>query len=289
MVQRVAVTGASGFVGSATVSRLRQDGQIVRAILRSGHSPMAEANENVVADVANAASLSEAFLDCDAVIHLVAIIKEKGSSTFEGVIAEGTENVVKACRSRGVARLVYVSALGTGEKARGKYYAAKRRAEEAVIGSGIPYVILRPSLIIGEGDAFLDQFAGKSVPLPANGSTRFQPVCVQDVACMLSMAASSPAEGTYEVGGPAVLSLRQMVETAERKHGRRGWHPGVPLGLVKFVARLVFDPLLRAGKEMPTGSDALAMLDRPNVCSPGELERTLEVLPVSLARFEDCV
>ena len=265
------VTGASGFVGKATVERLAKDGFTVRAMVRSpGKVP--HAAENVVGDVSEPSSLRIAATDCDVIVHLVAIIKEVKDSTFEKVIAQGSRNVVEAAED--AQRLVYISALGVGPEAQGGYYESKWKAEEAVRGSGKPFTILRPSIIYGPGDEFVNQFAGKFVPLPAGGSTKFQPIHVQDIAEMLSCASLKNIDGVFEVGGPDVLSLRQMIAMAEQKRGKKAWHPSVPLGLAKLGTKLIFDPLLKLGANMPAGSGALAMLEHDNVCDPRELRRT---------------
>ena len=271
MPRRVLVTGASGFVGTATVERLAKDGFTVRAMVRSPRK-VPHAQENVVGDVSDPASLRNAATDCDVVIHLVAIIKEIKDATFDKVIAEGTRNVVEAATH--AKRIVYVSALGTGPDAKGGYYESKWKAEEAVRASGKPYTILRPSTIFGPGDEFVNQFAGKFVPLPDGGSTKFQPVHVKDIAEMLSCAALMNIDGVFEVGGPDVLSLREMIEIAEKKRGKKAWHPSIPLGLAKVGAKLVFDPLLKLGANMPAGSAALTMLEHDNVCDPREMRRT---------------
>ena len=286
MPRRVLVTGASGFVGKTTVERLAKDGFTVRAMVRSPRK-VPRAQENVVGDVSDPASLHKAATDCDVVIHLVAIIKEIKGATFDKVIAEGTRNVVEAATD--AKRIVYVSALGTGPDARGGYYEAKWKAEEAVRESGKPYTILRPSTIFGPGDEFVNQFAGKFVPLPAGGSTKFQPVHVRDIAEMLSCAALRDIDGVFEVGGPDVFTLRQMIDIAEKKLGKKAWHPSIPLGLAKLGAKLVFDPLLKLGVNMPAGSGALAMLDQDNVCDPREIRRTHAAFGIDPRPFADTV
>lgn len=286
MPRRVLVTGAAGFVGTATVERLAKDGFTVRAMVRSPRK-VPHAKENVVADVSDPASLRTATIDCDVVIHLVAIIKEIKGATFDKVIAEGTRNVVDAASD--AKRIVYISALGTGPDANGGYYEAKWKAEEAVRSSGKPYTILRPSTIFGPGDEFVNQFAGKFVPLPAGGSTKFQPVHVQDIAEMLSCAGLLNIDGVFEMGGPDVFTLRQMIEIAENKRGTKAWHPSIPLGIAKVGAKLVFDPLLKLGLNMPAGSGALAMLEHDNVCDPREMRRTHAAFGIEPRPFADTV
>ena len=289
MNSRVAVTGASGFVGTEVVAALVED-FTVRAVVRDDDARDPLAQESVRADVAHLGSLEAAFHDCDAVVHLVAIIKEKGSATFEGVIAEGTRNVTRACSKKGVKKIVYVSALGTGPNAPGGYFQAKWAAERFVVESGCDFVILRPSIIVGKGDDFVNRFAGHFAPLPDDGATTFQPVFVKDVAEIIRMSLLNPdILGVFEVGGPEVLSLRQMINTAEKVRGQTAAHPSIPLGLARLGAKLAFDPLLKLGLDMPTGSDALDMLSSPNVCGQDEWEKMKRTFPIKLTPFERAV
>lgn len=282
------VTGASGFLGRASVRQLAADSFIVRAAIR-GEARACTSQEKIRADVADVESLRLACQDCSFGIHLVGIIQEKGDATFEKVIADGTRNFATACNETGVKKLVYISALGTGANATSKYFQAKFHAEQSVINSGVPYVIFRPSVIVGPGDDFVNRFAGNFSPLPDNGASKFQPVYVGDVAKFISRALTNPAVGTFEIGGPDVLTLRQMIETAETVKGKKAMHPSIPLGLAKVGAKLVFDPLIKLGFAMPAGSDALVMLETPNVCSPGELERSVDTFGVPLTPYARAV
>jgi NADH dehydrogenase len=288
MSARVLVTGASGFLGQATVARLSKDGFVVRAAVH-GDKHVAGAQEHVRLDISNRHQLEEACVDCNFLVHLVAIIKEKGDSTFEGVIAQGTRNVVEAAKLQGVRKIVYISALGTHPNASEKYFVAKWHAEEAIRNSGIQYVIFRPSSIVGPEDELINQFAGKVSAVPVSDASRMQPIYVGDVAEAISRAISLPTEGTFELGGREILTLYQMVEIAEKVRGKRAWHVRVPLGVARFVARAIFDPLLRLGLDMPAGSAAVDMLGKPNVCTPGELERTIDVFGLSPRPFVESV
>src|SRR5215472_17287315 len=163
------LTGATGFVGRHMLARFLQDGHIVRALLRpiAGQKDRAAGLaqtgidttriETVAGDVVSGAGLDEGLHGCDAVIHLVGIIIEKGTNTFEAVHHIGTRNVVEAARRAGIKRFVQMSALGVRADGLAAYQTSKWKGEEAVRSSGIPYCILQPSLIFGPGDGFVTQ------------------------------------------------------------------------------------------------------------------------------------
>src|SRR5258706_6354744 len=189
----VFITGGTGFVGREIVRRLYAHGDSVRLLVRNPLSPTVRqlvphyAHELKTGDVQDAETLRAAIEGCDAVIHLVGIIREVGTQTFENVHARGTQNVIAAAQRAGVKRFVYMSALGTRANAVSRYHQTKWAAEEIVRGSGLDWTIFRPSIIYGPGDNFVNLFANLSrfspvVPLVGGGRSKFQPVSVENVA-----------------------------------------------------------------------------------------------------------
>ena len=159
----VLVTGAAGFVGHHLVRRLLDDGHQVRCFVhpktRGGRLEGLPV-EITRGDISDPVAVHTAVAGTDAVIHLVAIIIEKGGATFTSVNAEGTRHVVMACQKAGVKRLIHQSANGAAPNASRPYTHSKWLGEEAVRSSGLDYTILRPSVIYGEADQFLNRMAG---------------------------------------------------------------------------------------------------------------------------------
>ena len=152
---RVAVTGGTGFVGIHTVRALKDAGHEVVIVARgTTRRPKGERVTFVQADITNAPKLAEAFAGCDAVVHLVAIIQQRGRQTFDRVNREGTERVVAAAKEAKVGHFVHQGALGADPDPRYPYLMSKWLAEQAVRASGVPYTGLRPGLIFGPGDGF---------------------------------------------------------------------------------------------------------------------------------------
>lgn len=269
----ILVTGATGFIGAEILRRASRRGWRVRGLARRpeaaeslGRLPNVELFRG---DIARPDELAEALQGVEAVIHLVGIIVETGSQTFEDVHVTGTRNVVEATRRAGIARYVHMSALGVvaGRDAT-DYYRTKWRAEEMVRGSGLASTIFRPSLVYGKDDDFFNRWVrilrwGPVVPLPAGGRSRFQPVWIGDVAeCFLQATrmARTP-EPVYEVAGPDVMTLKQIVRALMEITGRRRPIVSVPVAPLKAAAA-VLETVLPAA---PITRDQLRMLAIDNV------------------------
>ncbi len=217
---RVAITGGTGFVGSNVARTLLGSGHEVVLIARGSRRVAPREGLSVVrADVTTGTALAAAFAECDAVVHLTAIIREKGKQTFDAVIRRGTENVVAAAASAGVGHLLYVSAIGADPDPRFPYHYAKWMAEQAVRGSGVPYTILRPSLIFGPGDGFfttlcsLVRYSIPVIPIAGDGGSLFQPISIDDVVrCITLSLDRGPAMRVIEIGGPEQLSYEAIVD-----------------------------------------------------------------------------
>src|SRR5256885_10331807 len=221
-VHRVFVTGATGFVGRAVVQALRGEGYVVRCLVRRGSEPDLRgvgAIERVEGDVLAPQLLDEGTAACGGVILLVGTLREHIATTtpFSGVHVQGTVNVVAAAAAAGVRRYVHMSALGAREGARSRYHQTKWAAEEAVRACALPWTIFRPSVIYGRGDGLVSPLVRlvRRLPVvPLVGSGRLQPVPVEQVAQAVARALGLPAavKQTYEVGGPDVVTLGELVD-----------------------------------------------------------------------------
>jgi uncharacterized protein YbjT (DUF2867 family) len=289
-IRRVFVTGGTGFVGRAVIQALRAEGCVVRCLVRRGSERDLRglgAIERVEGDVMAPQTLSEGIAGCDAVLHLVGIIREQPAigRTFERVHTQGTVNVLDAAVAAGVRRYVHVSALGTRPDARSRYHRSKWLAEEAVRGSALPWTILRPSIIYGRGDEFVTLFADMirrypAVPVLGAGLHRLQPIPVGQVAAGLAATLSRPAtvKQTYSVGGPDAVTLVELVDRIGHAMGRRSVRKiHVPLGVVRPLARL-----LHRMPGFPITPDQLLMLEEENTCDPQPFFTAFDLAPVRL-------
>ena len=288
-VHRVFVTGATGFVGRAVIQALRGEGYVVRCLVRRGSEPSLRgvgAIERVEGDVLAPQLLDEGMAGCGAVVHLVGIIREHiaTNTTFYRVHVQGTVNVVAAAAAAGVRRYVHMSALGAREGAPSRYHRTKWAAEEVVRACGLPWTIFRPSVIYGRGDGFVSPLVRlvRRLPVvPLVGSGRLQPVPVEQVAQAVARALGLPAavKQTYEVGGPDVVTLGELVDLIGTALGRRRI---LKLHVPGAVAR-VATRTLQALPYFPLTPDQLLMLDEDNVCDPASLPAAFGLEPLPLA------
>ena len=159
----ILVTGATGFVGRNVVRALRTRGRDVRCLVRSPARARRIVDYGVelaYGDVTDPPSVARAMEGVDAVVHLVAIIRERGRRTFDLVNRQATETVAYEARLAGVRHMVHVSAIGAQEDPAYPYLYSKWQGEQAVLRSGVVYTIIRPSLLFGEGDEFVNTLAG---------------------------------------------------------------------------------------------------------------------------------
>src|ERR1043166_2982265 len=283
---KVFLTGATGFVGGNMLRRLLAEGHSVRALVRDPQKAGLADNaktELVAGDVVASAGLDEGMQGCDAVIHLVGIIVEKGSNTFERVHHLGTHNVVEAAKRTGIKRFVQMSALGVRANGVAAYQTTKWKGEEEVRGSGIPFCILRPALIFGEGDGFVTQMMEtmRSAPLfrpvPGPGKPRFRPIFIDDVtACFVrALTAGAAPNQTITLGGAAAPPLNEVLAEIARYAGVRKPAVHIPLPLM-FAGAAVMQTLL---KNPPVTMDQLRMLREGSTCDIGPMKRIFGVNP----------
>ncbi len=230
---RVFITGGTGFVGSEVVRQLLAAGHTARCLVREGSEgklPIREGVEIHFGDVLDPASLEKGVAGCQAVIHLVGIIREFPARgiTFERLHHLATANMVAAATAGGVKRYLQMSANGTRKDAASPYHRSKWDAEQAVRTSTLDWTIFRPSLIYGRGDAFVSMLAGlvrklPVVPVLGDGRYRMSPVAVEDVAAGFVGALERPetAGQAYHCCGPAGLQLRRNPRPDRESLGQR--------------------------------------------------------------------
>jgi uncharacterized protein YbjT (DUF2867 family) len=273
----IVVLGGTGFLGTRLVARLIKDGHRVTVLSRDReqhkHLLVLPGLTLENCDVYQEAQLSERFRGKDIVINLIGILNERGFGGlgFRRAHTELTKGVLQAARSAGVTRLLQVSALKAAVDAPSYYLRTKGEAERLIReeASALDWTILQPSVMFGPRDSFLNRFAGLLAAIPlafplARPNARFQPVLVDDVieAMLRCLHGNSSVRQTYQLGGPQVYSLRDIVGLVAKLTGRRRWIVGLP----DFAARiqgLVMDFV--PGR--PFSSDNYRSLTLDSVCS----------------------
>jgi len=287
-MQRVFVTGGTGFVGKAVIHALQAHGFTVRCLVRPGSEADLkgfEGIERVPGDVLTPKGLEASMEGCDALIHLVGIIRERPGRgvTFERLHSVATANMVKAAEAAEVPRFIHMSTLGTRPDARSRYHQTKWEAEETVRASGLQWTVFRPSIIYGVGDGFVSVLARMIKWLPAapvigDGKSRLQPVPVGQVAEGFARALAHPESKNhvYEAGGPRSYAFTEILDLIGAALGkskvRKVYHP---IGLMRPLVRLL-EPL----PFFPLTSDQLVMLQEDNVCDPAPFFQAFELTPL---------
>lgn len=281
-LEEVLIVGGSGFVGTSLANRLAERGIRVRIPTRrrsrSAHLLLLP-NANVIeADIHDDATLDRLVAGVDAVVNLVGVLHSKSGKPYGPDFARAhvqlPERLVSACRKHHVGRIVHVSALGAAVDAPSEYLRSKAAGEAAIRAAApeLSWTIVRPSVIFGPGDRFLNMFAQllKYVPvLPMGGSrARLQPVFVEDVAELLAGALewSEAAGQTWDAAGPKVYTLAQLVEYA----GELSDHRGLVFPLPGPIA-MVQAALMELLPDPPLSRDNLRSLTVDNVASGAPL------------------
>lgn len=245
----ILVTGASGFVGRHVVARLAASSEAVRAMVRDPASFRPPAGVEVtVGDVTSPGTISASVAGVSAIVHCVAITgdkKEPYKGAYDDVHRTGTENLVRAALDAGVGRVVLMSGLGTKPAPAGTYMAPRWAMEEAVRNSGIPSVIIQPSVQFGDGAEFiaaLARLARRSpvVPLLGGGSLRFQPIWVEDVVTCVERALRDDhlLGGSFAIGGSEYVTFKEVIQEICHAMGRRRLLAPLPLPIARVQARL---------------------------------------------------
>lgn len=289
----ITVFGGSGFIGRHLIRRLAASDWIVRAGVRDVEAasflkPMGGAGQLVLwpCDITNPESVAKALEGADAAVNLVGILYERGARTFQRIHVEAAESIAKAAQAAGLTRLVQVSAIGADPDSPAAYGRTKAAGEAAVKAAFAGASVLRPSVVFGPEDDFFNRFAAlaRVLPLLPVFDVSFQPVYVGDVADAIVKALTDPATSgnTYELGGPRVITFRELMQIVMTETGRSRWLVPLPLAVAEleamFLELLPVPPLTR---------DQVKLLGRDNVVSPGAL--TLQDLGIAPTALEAIV
>lgn len=275
----VTLIGGGGFLGRYVAQELLAAGARVRVVERKPRDAWFLKTQGnlgqtqlVVGDVTKPQTLGRALQGSDAVVNFVGIL----AGDFDKVHVEGARNVAEAAAAAGATALVHISALGADAASPSAYGRSKAAGEQAVRAAFPGATILRPSIVFGREDAFVNRFAGMIADAPfglvpvVRGETRFQPVFVADVAQAVTAALGDPAVHggkAYSLGGPDVLSMEALLRWIAGATGRKAHFVALPDSLAGLIASLPGTPItrdqlamLQADNVVPTGAEGLAAL-----------------------------
>jgi NADH dehydrogenase len=288
MGKLVTVFGGSGFLGRYVSQAVLLAGGRLRVAQRDPRQAwflkslgQLGGTQSVGADLRRPDTLARAVEGADAVINLVGILK----GDFQAVHVDGARALAQACATASVDALVHVSAIGADPASPSAYGRSKGEGERAVLDAFPRATILRPSIVFGREDQFVNRFAGLISRLPVvpimSPATRFQPVFVGDVADAVAAVlkdAAAHAGHAYELGGPDVMTMAELNRFIAQETGRSPNFVEVPDAVGSMIAKLGFLP------GAPITADQWAMLQRDNVVEPGAQGlRQLGITPTPLA------
>ena len=298
-----AVFGGTGFLGRYAVRALAADGWRIRAATRrpdlAGHlQPMGAVGQihPVQANLRYPESVRQAVAGASAVVNLVGLLAEcrfclsrAARQSFHGIHVEGARMAARAAREAGARAFVHVSAMGADRKHWAKYARTKAAGEAAVLEEFPTAVILRPSVVFGPEDQLFNRFADLAslrfnlfLPLIGGGKTRFQPVYVGDVAAAIATACAGKARpgAVYELGGPNIVSFRQILDLVQQWSGHRKRYVRIPFWAAQIGAFLTA-PLPHSLR--PLTVDQVRLLKYDNVVDAAAVKdgRTLQGLGIT--------
>ena len=291
----ILVTGGTGFIGRALVRQLVGSGYRVRTLLRPSprtpRLPRGVPVEVAVASLDDTRGLRSAMRGVDAVYHLIGDEGRGWRANLLRVDVQGTQNLAQAAAEAGVKRFFYVSHLGADRASAFPVMKAKGIAEEHIRRSGVPYTILRASLIFGPEDNFTTSLARLIrvtpllLPLPNRGKTLLQPLWVEDlVACLLwSLDDETTRNQTYEIGGGEFFSLREIVEIILEKMGKKRILVSVPMPWMR-AATVALEHTI---PNYPLSTFWLDYLAVDRTCEVSTLPQVFHLMPARFAHHLD--
>ncbi len=291
------IAGGTGFVGRHLLESLKGSAVPVRCLVRGDQKAewvRSMGFEAVRGDISDPDSLQDVMEGVGTVVHLVGIIQEQGETTFQSVHITGTQNLVNEAIASSVKRFIYQSALGADPDSPFKYLKTKAMAEEIVKSSNIPYIIFRPSLIIGGGDGFTERTkqlisVGPVVPVPGKGQARFQPLYIKDwIQCFHTVLSNGEStEKMYELGGPEHLTYIEILDEIMNALHVKKTIVHIPMGLTRLS--LPFMGIIQSvasslGRTIPgVTEELLALLDQDNICELDAIQKHFGFTPMRLS------
>jgi NADH dehydrogenase len=283
----VLVTGAAGLVGQATCAELARRGWKIRALVRDpakSASRLAHIHvEFRVGDIRDSASLDRAMEGVGTVVHLAAIAIERKGESYESTNTNATKKLVESALRAGATRFVHMSQNGASSSSPYAFLRSKGIAQDVVTSSALEWTVLRPSVIFGPADEFVNVLARLALlspfvfPLPGGGRARFQPIAVDDIAKAVAgvLEKKSSVRQSYALGGPEPLSLREMSERILAAMKLRRALVPVPVPLLRPIVAV----LQRILPNPPVTTSLLELLAVENTVPDNAIELALGINP----------
>ena len=290
----VLVTGAAGLVGIHTCRELTKHGWQVRALIRDpARAAMALGQLPVefrVGDARDATTLRSSLSGCGAVVHLAAIAIEKKGESYRESNTAATERLISAARAENVQRIIFMSQNGADSRSPYPFLRSKGVAQDSIKTSGLRWTILRPSVIFGPEDQFVNvlgrliRLTPKIFPLPNGGKARFQPIAADDVARVvrLCLEKKESVGQVYELGGAVPLTLREMTERILIAMGTGRMLIPVSVKVLRPIVALA----QRVLPNPPVTSSLLDLLALDNTVAKNALTENFKIVPVPFAGDE---
>lgn len=304
----VTIFGGSGFVGRHIAAAMHAAGWRVRIASRNASrakhlSSIGEGVEFVNCNIMSASSVTQAVQGSKAIVNCVGILGKSGAQNFDGIHVDGSAHIAAAAQKNNITQFVHISAIGADAQGISSYAKTKGLGEQGILKTVPTAVILRPSIVVGPEDSFFNRFAAMAqlspfLPAIGGGTTKFQPVFVDDLADAVVAALSGKATNgiIYECGGPEIFTFKELMQRVATYTGRNT----IPLSLPIWFAKLLaigtkpFPLSIR-----PITYDQVLLLKNDNVVSAAAIndKRTLqglgiahpkridEVVPHYLAKF----
>ncbi len=281
------LTGASGFVGGHLARTLHARGVAFRALARSARNGewFAAAGVPVVrGDLGDPGACREAVAGCSTVVHLAAAADVSDAAVNRRVNVAGLDNLLSAARAAGARHFVFVSSTCAGRERRDAYGETKRIGEGLVQAGGVPFTIVRPTMIYGTGSKEWDTFVGvirrsPVVPILGTGRRVVQPVWIGDaVAALAALAGGEPQGRVFDLAGPAPISFDDLVHAVARALGVRRRIVHVPVAPVLLLARA----LGRLSTHVPLTVDQVLAFTQDTQVDPGPLMREIAHTPLPI-------
>jgi len=265
-MDKIAILGGTGFIGRQLIEQLASKQQALITASRQTNPPNLPATTIKQVDIHQLDQLTELLNGCSAVINLVGILNGSAQQ-FDQAHHQLVNNMIAACKENGIHRVIHISALNASPQGPSNYLQSKAKGEQALRDSGLSYTILQPSVVFGAEDQFLNRFKqllkfSPMLPL-AKAHSRFAPVFVGDVvqAITICLRQENTIGHTYELCGPKVYSLQELVQKTAQWSGKRRWI--MPISdRIAYAQATLFEYL----PSKPLTRDNLRSLEQDSVC-----------------------